>query len=414
MLLPSFHVTEWLPASPGRYFTERARRERDNAEQYWTGGEYLPLGKLGMILGGIGSVRLASNRTKHGVLHFLGATSSGDSSQGIPLCVTSDMYGQVVGAIREYGGMQCHVAGTIQVLDRSIDRLSFDAGIPRYAILVDDIRVTNPSRRGTVQAAVSVLYGGACREYERDYRTNNALGWSFAYFNPATDSASGLSKAVEWIEDYVRRYSVSEGPRIVGDFDEHMEHFQLPVAMRLSSLRKGNGDIEGLAALTTQYSIPFDVDQVRQEQQRLRTELRREAPSYDVALSFAGEDRAHARAIAELLRAAGVKVFFDEYEQATLWGMNLYTHLSEIYTNKATFCLMFISTNYAAKLWTKREREAAQARAFRENREYILPLRLDDTVIPGLDETVGYIDLRTVSDNEVARLVQTKISSFRN
>jgi hypothetical protein len=106
-----------------------------------------------------------------------------------------------------------------------------------------------------------------------------------------------------------------------------------------------------------------------------------------------------------------VKVFFDEYEQATLWGMNLYSHLSEIYTDKAKFCLMFISANYAAKLWTKREREAARARAFRESREYILPLRLDDTLIPGLDETVGYIDLRTVSDEEVARHVQTKISS---
>jgi hypothetical protein len=73
---------------------------------------------------------------------------------------------------------------------------------------------------------------------------------------------------------------------------------------------------------------------------------------------------------------------------------------------------MFISVNYAAKLWTKREREAAQARAFRESREYILPLRLDDTVIPGLDETVAYIDLRTVPDEEVARLVQKKISLF--
>ena len=71
-----------------------------------------------------------------------------------------------------------------------------------------------------------------------------------------------------------------------------MEHFRLPVAMRLSSLRTGNGDVEALAALTTKYSVPLDLDQVRQEQQRLRSELRREAPSYDVALSFAGQDRA--------------------------------------------------------------------------------------------------------------------------
>ncbi len=199
----------------------------------------------------------------------------------------------------------------------------------------------------------------------------------------------------------------------MGDFDEHMEHFRLPVAMRLSSLLTGNGDFEALSALATKYLIPINLGPIREEQRHLRAELQREAPSYDVALSFAGEDRPRARKIAELLRGAGVKVFFDEYEQATLWGMNLYSHLSEIYNNKAKFCLMFVSANYAAKLWTKREREAAQARAFRESREYILPLRLDDTVIPGLDETVAYIDLRTVPEEEVARLVQKKLSSFQ-
>lgn len=134
-----------------------------------------------------------------------------------------------------------------------------------------------------------------------------------------------------------------------------------------------------------------------------------DVPRYDVALSFAGEDRAHARQIAELLRAAGFSVFYDEYEQATLWGRNLYTHLSDVYQNKAQYCLMFISTNYAKKLWTKRERESAQARAFRESREYILPLRLDDTALPGIEDTVGYIDLRNTSSEEVVRLLTAKV-----
>jgi hypothetical protein len=132
-------------------------------------------------------------------------------------------------------------------------------------------------------------------------------------------------------------------------------------------------------------------------------------PRYDVALSFAGEDRGHARQIADRLRAAGFSVFYDEYEQATLWGRNLYTHLSDVYQNRARFCLMFISASYARKLWTKREREAAQARAFRESREYILPLRLDDTALPGVEDTVGYIDLRNVTCDEVVRLLAAKL-----
>jgi hypothetical protein len=134
-----------------------------------------------------------------------------------------------------------------------------------------------------------------------------------------------------------------------------------------------------------------------------------EGPQYDVALSFAGEDRSHARRIAELVRATGLTVFYDEYEQAALWGRNLYSHLSDVYQNKAKYCLMFISSNYARKLWTKRERESAQARAFRENREYILPLRLDDTALPGLEDTIGYVDLRNTPPEEIVELLIEKL-----
>ena len=135
--------------------------------------------------------------------------------------------------------------------------------------------------------------------------------------------------------------------------------------------------------------------------------------NYDVALSFAGEDRQYARELAQLLTDADFAVFYDEYEQSTLWGRNLYTHLSDIYQNKARYCVMFISQHYAKKLWTKRERESAQARAFRESEEYILPLRLDDTVLPGLEDTVGYIDLRHNSVHDVFELLSKKLQAQR-
>jgi hypothetical protein len=61
---------------------------------------------------------------------------------------------------------------------------------------------------------------------------------------------------------------------------------------------------------------------------------------YDVALSFAGEDRPHASQLARILRRRGVTFFYDEYEKHTLWGKNLYTRLSEIYQNKARYCMV--------------------------------------------------------------------------
>ena len=131
---------------------------------------------------------------------------------------------------------------------------------------------------------------------------------------------------------------------------------------------------------------------------------------YDVALSFAGEDRQYAEDLAKRLKGAGYTVFYDEFEQAKLWGKNLYDHFSSIYKDKARYCVMFLSGNYAHKVWTNHERKSAQARALQESREYILPVRLDGTEITGILETIGYLDLRSVTIDEVYEALVEKLS----
>lgn len=130
---------------------------------------------------------------------------------------------------------------------------------------------------------------------------------------------------------------------------------------------------------------------------------------YDVALSFAGEDREAAEAIASLCRRKGISVFYDDYEKATLWGKDLYQHLSEVYANRAKFCVVFVSRHYAAKLWTNHELRAAQSRAFREKREYILPLRLDDSQLPGLTETTGYVEWGKHNPDQIVEMLAAKV-----
>ncbi len=130
---------------------------------------------------------------------------------------------------------------------------------------------------------------------------------------------------------------------------------------------------------------------------------------YDIALSFAGEDRAYVEMVAEQLKARNISVFYDRYEEDDLWGKDLYVHLTDLYRTKAKYTLMFISKHYREKVWTNHERRAAQSRAFEESDEYILPVRFDDTDVPGILPTTGYIDLRTKSPAEVAILVGKKL-----
>lgn len=130
---------------------------------------------------------------------------------------------------------------------------------------------------------------------------------------------------------------------------------------------------------------------------------------YDVALSFAGEDREYVEEVALQLKDYGVKVFYDKFEEANLWGKNLYDYLSEVYTQHAQFTVMFISESYKEKLWTNHEREAMQERAFVSSSEYILPVRFDNTIIPGIRSTVGYIDLENQSPSYLVSLILEKI-----
>jgi hypothetical protein len=130
---------------------------------------------------------------------------------------------------------------------------------------------------------------------------------------------------------------------------------------------------------------------------------------YDVCLSFAGEDRAYVDSVASALRRRGVTVFYDDYERVSLWGKDLYSHLDHVYRTAARYCIVFVSKHYREKLWTNHERISAQARAFEESSEYLLPVRFDDTEIPGLRPTIGYLDLTTMSPTDLADLICQKL-----
>ena len=140
---------------------------------------------------------------------------------------------------------------------------------------------------------------------------------------------------------------------------------------------------------------------------RRRTPPKREV--YDVALSFAGENRTYVEKVAVALQNRGVKVFYDEFQKAKLWGKNLVDHLAHIYREDARFVVMFTSEHYVTKAWPTHERQHAQSRALLAQSEYILPVRFDDTEVPGLTNTVSYQDARKITPEALADLIVEKV-----
>lgn len=130
---------------------------------------------------------------------------------------------------------------------------------------------------------------------------------------------------------------------------------------------------------------------------------------YDVTLSFAGEDREYVEKFAKLLEKNDIKVFYDKFEEANLWGKDLGIHFDTVYRKSAKYCILFISKYYKEKVWTNYELKTSIAGAIQNNSEYILPARFDDTEIDGVRPTIGYINLQKTSPEKLAELFLSKL-----
>lgn len=71
---------------------------------------------------------------------------------------------------------------------------------------------------------------------------------------------------------------------------------------------------------------------------------------------------------------------------------------------------MLVSKSYVEKRWTVHERRAAQERVLNErDNAYLLPVRLDNTPVPGLPITVAYLDA-SIGMEKVADLFLRKLA----
>jgi hypothetical protein len=268
--LERFHVTEWIPSSPGLYFTDEATHARARAEQYVsaTGGEYLPLGKMEMILGGVGSVRLRSHSIDGEPGYFLGASSTGVTHQGIPLILNRYDYYKAMNAITEGGGCLANVRGFLQVLPGRLSLMRFTKSIPKYCLRVEELTVLRESRMDELLGTVAIIYPNSYyrKSFEKEeeaiyenrgYKTLLPKSWSFCSFNPA-DGISGLRNAAAWLSHYAGRYGKHQEGRIVpilSDFDEHYDHFENPIEFPIRQIVSESFDYKRLVVYGDYYDF---------------------------------------------------------------------------------------------------------------------------------------------------------------
>ena len=137
-------------------------------------------------------------------------------------------------------------------------------------------------------------------------------------------------------------------------------------------------------------------------------------PKYEVALSFAGEQRPYVEEVAKHLQRWSVAVFYDGFERNNLWGCNATEAFHEVFARNSNYVVMFISNEYVQKWWPRHERRSALSRMICESSEFILPIRFDKSVVPGLPDDLIYISANDyASPAELATEICEKIGVER-
>ncbi|GEM_PF-1818585 len=125
---------------------------------------------------------------------------------------------------------------------------------------------------------------------------------------------------------------------------------------------------------------------------------------WDVFLSHNRKDKTRVRQVAERLRAAGLRVWFDEWIIQP--GDDIYAGIEHGLEYTRTLILCMSRAAFGSD-WVKLERNTSIFRDPMNKDRRLIPLLLEDCKIPVVLRRLSYLDWRSESDEVLAQLVQS-------
>ena len=133
---------------------------------------------------------------------------------------------------------------------------------------------------------------------------------------------------------------------------------------------------------------------------------------YQVALSYAGEDRHYVKRVYDYLVEHQVTAFYDRADPTLLWGTHLTEELNRIYEKDSASVVIFSSRAYAAKDWTRHERRSALSKAAHTPGVYVLVAAFDGTKLPGITGDVVNLSLRDFTPEQFGELLVQRLTQL--
>lgn len=228
--LNNFYLTEWIPQSPGLFFTPKAESAREDALDHIQNKDdqriiFDPWGKSLMVNGGIGCLRLTSKTVGGERIKFLSATSSGIAHRGFIVAMREDEYSKISPIISTQGGIQCSLDGSLNYWNSQFkfegNPLFFGQEVPRVYLSLDRVHKISRERIpiGSFTVTAAVIFS---HKAQGEYSSADVIHWTYSQFDPAIRDS--VKRCASWMQEkYVQ--TMHQG-RVLTDFDEKEGHIQ--------------------------------------------------------------------------------------------------------------------------------------------------------------------------------------------
>ncbi len=221
--LENFLLLEWVPRSPGLYYTNRGKYAREDARRNIASIEngvviYNPYGKQSMLDGGVGNIRLKPVIHENIALSLMSATSTGICHQGFPVALPKDLYVTYLPEIRRKGAICCTVVGELMFVPDKLESMYHGySGVPKLFLQVGEIRrpqSLQDSQSDDLRVSLAVSFKSEFEGQSKPYA---------CYVSFAPHKKASFQDSLNWMEhDYI---TTQYQGKVLTDFDEQTNHF---------------------------------------------------------------------------------------------------------------------------------------------------------------------------------------------
>ena len=136
-----------------------------------------------------------------------------------------------------------------------------------------------------------------------------------------------------------------------------------------------------------------------------------------IALSYPGTHRELAKqvvyALRQLTRLPREQILFDLFHEAELSRFDLDVYLPKLYADESELVVVFLGGDYEHSQWCGLEWRAIRQLIKERHGSQIMPMRLDQSEVPGVYSTDGFMDIRNRDPEEIAARIVERLELNR-